>query len=138
MFDFCRKRRVAKDDLSSEGDIPMSSSHGRNHIVWEMECIGSRLILYSELQSGIIYYNAELNVIESQDGYVLKGILPPLDVLNRYWQCYDTLEPPQVVIDKADGREYVLEQENVFFDANSKKYIHARISKVIYGYKPQK
>jgi hypothetical protein len=46
----------------------------------------------------------------------------------------DALEPPQVVVDNADGRENVLEQENVFFDVKSKKYIHVGTSKIIYGY----
>jgi hypothetical protein len=86
---------VAKDNLRKttgcKDDIPLSSSHGQSYMVWEMECIGSRLVLYSELQSGIIYYNSELNVVENKDGYVLKGILPPLDVINRYWQCYDAV-----------------------------------------------
>jgi hypothetical protein len=49
----------------------------------------------------------------------------------------DVLEPPQVVVDNVDGSENVLEQENVFFDAKSKKYIHAGTSKIIYGYIPQ-
>jgi hypothetical protein len=58
-FDFCRKIHVAKDDLhktsGSEDDIPMRNTCNPNHIVWEIECIGSRLILYAELQSGNIY-----------------------------------------------------------------------------------
>jgi hypothetical protein len=90
LFDFCKKIRVAKDDIDkttdSEDDIPMNNTHSPNHIVWEIECVGSRLIFYAELHSGNIYYNAELNIVENQDGYVLKGILPTLDVINRYWQ----------------------------------------------------
>jgi hypothetical protein len=53
---------------------------------------------------------------------ILKGILPPIDVVNRYWQRYDTLDPPQVVMNMADGREYVLEQGNVYYDPKSRKY----------------
>jgi hypothetical protein len=43
-----------------------------------------------------------------------------------------------VYIDKTDGREYVLEQENVYFDHSSMKYVHAGTNKIIYGYKTQK
>jgi hypothetical protein len=56
LIDFCRERRVAKDDLEittgSKDDFPMESTSNPAHIVWEIECIGSRLILYAELQSG--------------------------------------------------------------------------------------
>jgi hypothetical protein len=74
--------------------------------------------------------------VENQDGYVLKGILPPIDVVNRYWQRFDMLEPPQVVRNIAEGLDYVLEQENVFFDPQTSKYVHGGTKKVIYGYKP--
>jgi hypothetical protein len=61
--------------------------------------------------------------------------LPPLDVVNRYWQRFDKLEPPQVVMNMAEGLEYILKQQNVFFDPESRKYIHGGTRKVIYGYK---
>jgi hypothetical protein len=48
----------------------------------------------------------------------------------------DKLEPPQVVRNTAEGVDYVLEQENVFFDADKHKYVHSITGKVIYGYKP--
>jgi hypothetical protein len=98
--------------------------------------VGQRLVLYAELQSGNIYYNSELNVVENQDGYVLKGILPPIDVVNLYWQRFDKLEPPKVVRNTAEGVDYVQEQDNVFFDTIRHKYVHSITGKVIYGYKP--
>jgi hypothetical protein len=89
IFRFCRENSRRENDFmtspSRKENIPMSSPSNQSHIVWELECIGSRLVLYSELQSGMIYFNSELNVVENQDGYVLKGILPPIDVINRYW-----------------------------------------------------
>jgi hypothetical protein len=66
----------------------------------------------------------------------LRGILPPIDVVNLYWQRFDKLEPPQVVRNIAEGVDYVVEQENVFFDENSHKYVHSITGKTIYGYKP--
>jgi hypothetical protein len=74
--------------------------------------------------------------VENQDGYILKGILPPIDVVNRYWQQFDKLEPPQVRRNVAEGLDYVLEQENVFFNKDSHKYVHGITGKIIYGYKP--
>jgi hypothetical protein len=43
-----------------------------------------------------------------------------------------------VYIDKTDGREYVFEQENVYFDHSSMKYSHAGTNKIINRYKPKK
>jgi hypothetical protein len=57
LLDFCKKIRVAKDDIDrttgSRDDFPMESTRSPNSIVWEIECVGSRLILYVELQSVI-------------------------------------------------------------------------------------
>jgi hypothetical protein len=100
------------------------------------EKIGQRLVLYAELQAGNVYYNSELNVVENQDGYILKGILPPIDVINRYLQRFDKSEPPQVRRNIAEGIDYMLEQENVFFNPDTHKYVHGVTGKVIHGYKP--
>jgi hypothetical protein len=140
ILDLCGKFRVEKDDIEMTTDSKDDFRHkvGTNagHIVWDLEQIGQRLVLYAELQSGNIYYNSELNVVENQDGYILKGILPPIDVVNRYWQRFDRLEPPQVKRNVAEGLDYVLEQENVFFNEDSHKYVHAVTGKIIHGYKP--
>jgi hypothetical protein len=71
IFKFCRENSRRENDVmtspSRKDNIPMSSPSNQSHIVWELEYIGSRLVLYSELQSGMIYYNSELNVVENQD-----------------------------------------------------------------------
>jgi hypothetical protein len=140
IFDFCGKLKVAKDDIEmmtdSKDDFERKIASNSVHIVWELEMIGQRLVLYAELQSGNIYYNSELNVVENQDGYILKGILPPIDVVNLYWQRFDKLEPPQVKMNAAEGLDYVLEQENVFYNKDTHKYVHGITGKVIHGYKP--
>jgi hypothetical protein len=125
LFSLCGNIKVAKDDIEMTTDSkddfePKVASHS-GHIVWELEMVGQRLVLYAELQSGNIYYNSELNVVENQDGYVLKGILPPIDVVNLYWQSFDKLEPPQVRRKVADGLDYIIEQENVFYNKATRK-----------------
>jgi hypothetical protein len=136
----CGKLKVAKDDIEMttdrNDDFQQKVAPSSGHIVWELEMVGQRLVLYAELQSGNIYYNSELNVVENQDGYILKGILPPIDVVNLYWQRFDKLEPPQVKRNVAEGLDYVLEQENVFFNNDSHKYVHGVTGKIIHGYKP--
>jgi hypothetical protein len=131
---------VAKDDIEmttgSKDDFQPKVDTSSSHIVWEIEQIGERLVLYAELQSGNVYYNSELNIVENQDGYILKGILPPIDVVNRYWQRFDKLEPPQVKRNMAEGLYYILEQENVFFNPDNHKYVHRVTGKIIHGYKP--
>jgi hypothetical protein len=140
IFDLCGKLKVVRDNIEmtteSKDDFEHKVASHSGHIVWEIEMVGQRLVLYAELQSGNIYYNSELNVVENQDGYVLKGILPPLDVVNLYWQRFDKLELPQVIRNTAEDVDYVLEQENVLFDKNRHKYVHGITGKVIYGYKP--
>jgi hypothetical protein len=140
IFDFCANAKVAKDDIEmttdGKDDFEHKVASHSGHIVWELEMVGQRLVLYAELQSGNIYYNSELNVVENHDGYVLKGILPLIDVVNLYWQHFDKLEPPQVRSNIAEGVDYVIEQDNVFFDKNRHKYVHSITGKIIYGYKP--
>jgi hypothetical protein len=120
IFYLCGNLKVEKDDIEmttdSKDDLERKVASNSGHIVWELEMIGQRLVLYAELQSGNIYYNSELNVVGNQDGYVLKGILPPVDVVNLYWQRFDKLEPPQVKRNVAEGLDYILEQENVFYN----------------------
>jgi hypothetical protein len=140
-FILCGNLKVAKDDIEmttddSKDDLERKVASHSGHIVWELEMVGQRLVLYAELQSGNIYYNSELNVVENQDEYVLKGILPPIDVVNLYSQRFDKMEPPQVRRHVTDGVDYIMEQENVYFDRNSRKYVHGITGKVIYGYKP--
>jgi hypothetical protein len=140
LFDFCGGLKVVKDDIEMtterKDDFERRVASQSGHIVWELDLVGQRLVLYAELQSGNIYYNSELNVVENQDGYVLKGILPPIDVVNLYWQRFEKLEPPKVVRNTAEGVDYVLEQENVFYDADKHKYVYSITGKIIYGYKP--
>jgi hypothetical protein len=140
MIDLCGNLKVVKDDieLTTDGkdDFEQKVASQSGHIVWELDLVGQRLVLYAELQSGNVYYNSELNIVENQDGYVLKGILPPIDVVNLYWQRFDKLEPPLVMRNSAEGVDYVIEQENVFFDRTKHKYVHSITGKVIYGYKP--
>jgi hypothetical protein len=140
IFDLWANFQVVKDDIEmtteSKDDFEHKVASHSGHIVWELEMVGQRLVLYAELQSGNIYYNSELNVVENHDGYVLKGILPPIDVVNLYWQRFDKLEPPQVKKHTTEDVDYVLEQDNVFFDKNKRKYVHGLTGKIIYGYKP--
>jgi hypothetical protein len=140
IFNLCGKLKVAKDDIEMttdyKDDFERKTASNSGHIVWELEKIGQRLVLCAELQLGNIYYNSELNVVEKQDGYILKGILPPIDVVNLYWQRFDKLEPPQVKINVAEGRAYVLEQDNVFYNKDNHKYVHEITGKVIHGNKP--
>jgi hypothetical protein len=67
------------------------SQNNNNEVVWDMEDIGDRLVLYARLRSGNIYYNSVLNVVENSKGYVLKGVLPPVDKINEYWLKFDTI-----------------------------------------------
>jgi hypothetical protein len=140
ILNLCGKLKVAKDDIKMTTDGKDDFEHkvttNSGHIVWELEKIGQQLVLYAELQSGNVYYNSELNIVENQDGYILKGILPPIDVVKMYWQRFDKLEPPQVKRNVAEGIDYVLEQENEFFDKDSHKYVHGITGKIIHGYKP--
>jgi hypothetical protein len=85
-------------------------------IVWEIKKIGERLVLFAELPSGVIYYNSALNLEENSEGYVLKGVQPPVDSVNRYWLEFGKLEPPVLVKDEVIGkyciRQIVYEPES--------------------------
>jgi hypothetical protein len=72
ILNLCGELKVAKDDIEMTTDGKDDFEHkvapNSGHIVWELEKIRQRLVLYAELQSGNVYYNSELNVVENQDG----------------------------------------------------------------------
>jgi hypothetical protein len=73
------------DSNCGKDDISLSQRNNNSigsEIVWEIEKIGERLVLFEELPSGLIYYNSELTLVENSEGYVLKGVQPPVDTVN--------------------------------------------------------
>jgi hypothetical protein len=84
-----------------------------------MEDIGDRLVLYARLTSGNIYYNSVLNVVENSEGYVLKGVLPPVDKINEYWLKFDKISEPKLRKDHVSGKCCIVDQVDVLYDADT-------------------
>jgi hypothetical protein len=114
------------------------SQNNNNEVVWEMEDIGDRLVLYARLRSGNIYYNSVLNVVENSEGYVLKGVLPPVDKINEYWLKFDTISEPKLRKDHVSGKYCIVDQVDVLYDADSDEYVHRETGKVMYGFRKPK
>jgi hypothetical protein len=104
--------------------------------MWEIEKIGGRLVLFAELPSGLIYYNSAMNLVENSEGYVLKGVQPPVDTVNRYWLDFGKLAPPSLVKDETIGKYCIRKQLEIVYEPESLQYIHSRTGKVMYGFKP--
>jgi hypothetical protein len=114
------------------------SQNNNDEVVWEMEDIGDRLVLYARLRSGNIYYNSVLNVVENSEGYVLKGVLPPVDKVNEYWLKFDTISEPKLRKDHVSGKYCIVDQVDVLYDADSDEYVHRETGKVMYGFRKPK
>jgi hypothetical protein len=62
MVKCCRKSR-------DHDDILLGKTSGKtDEVVWEVEVVDERLILFAELNSGIIYYNSIMDVVENGEG----------------------------------------------------------------------
>jgi hypothetical protein len=114
------------------------SQNNNNEVVWDMEDIGDRLVLYARLRSGNIYYNSVLNVVENSEGYVLKGVLPPVDKVNEYWLKFDTISEPKLRKDHVSGKYCIVDQVDVLYDADNDEYVHRETGKVMYCFRKPK
>jgi hypothetical protein len=87
------------------------------------------------LRSGVIYYNSILDVVENGEGYVLKNVKPPLDMVNEYWLKYDKLKPPVSGIRSSDNNECIKSNKLIIYDRLNNRYVHSVTGKQLYGYK---
>jgi hypothetical protein len=134
-----RRADIPGDSNCGKDDISLSQRHNNNNsseVMWEIEKIGERLVLFAELPSGLIYYNSALNLVENSEGYVLKGVQPPVDTVNRYWLEFGKLAPPSLVKDETIGKYCIRKQLEIVYEPESLQYIHSRTGKVMYGFKP--
>jgi hypothetical protein len=128
-----KRADISGDSNCGKDDISLGQRHNNNNtseVTWEIEKIGERLVLFAELPSGLIYYNSALNLVENSEGYVLKGVQPPVDTLNRYWLEFGKLAPPALVKDATIGKYCIRKQLEIVYEPESLQYIHSRLSYV--------